>query len=313
MGFVLDRMSLPDYYKILQVPVTASTAEIKAAYRRLAKMYHPDKNGGYSDGEKFKQIREAYETLGNPQKRMHYDSKRNRATTFRSTSKEPKKPTEKNYTFTEEDAKRRQYYQQHYKKQASAKSTAPPSQPRQSSELKYILISVPVAVALLLLMIRIYEKPNEEKIEQTTYDTVRASDIHTADSPYTHVFGKMILDTNSASVIRLINRSGHDAIVFLQNDNGKVLRSHFIENNYEMLAENIPPSTYRVFYWLGNEFSYRYFLFDTIMGNFRKSVSVDSASKQLVIKAGKRDTFDVKMANRQSPDNGGLRRIFSPK
>lgn len=306
-------MSLPDYYKILQVPVTASNAEIKAAYRRLAKMYHPDKNGGYADGEKFKQIREAYETLGNPQKRMHYDSKRSRATTFSSTSSETKKTTQKSYSFTEEDAKRRQYYQQHYKKQTSTKSTSDPPPAKQASELKYILISVPVAVALLLLIVRIYEKPIEEKTEQITFDTMRASEIHTTDSPYTHVFGKMTLDTNSASVIRLINRSGQDAIVFLQNDHGKILRSHFIENNYELLAENIPPATYRLFYWLGNGFSYRYFLFDTIMGNFKKSVSVDSASKQITIVAGKKDTFDVQIADRQSPDKGQLRRIFSIK
>ncbi|RLC37998.1 MAG: molecular chaperone DnaJ [Candidatus Nealsonbacteria bacterium] len=59
-----------DYYKILGVPRNASQEEIKKAYRRLAHKYHPDKGG---DEKKFKEINEAYQVLGNPQKRAQYD------------------------------------------------------------------------------------------------------------------------------------------------------------------------------------------------------------------------------------------------
>lgn len=60
-----------DYYSILGVSKNASEAEIKQAFRKLAHQYHPDKKGG--DAEKFKQINEAYQTLGDANKRKQYD------------------------------------------------------------------------------------------------------------------------------------------------------------------------------------------------------------------------------------------------
>lgn len=67
-----------DYYSILEVNKTASDAEIKKAYRKLALKYHPDKNGGdTSSEEKFKKISEAYQTLGDTKKRADYDLKQN--------------------------------------------------------------------------------------------------------------------------------------------------------------------------------------------------------------------------------------------
>ena len=64
-----------DYYKILGVPRNASQEDIKKAFRKLARQYHPDvakdKKGGE---EKFKEINEAYEVLGDPQNRSKYDN-----------------------------------------------------------------------------------------------------------------------------------------------------------------------------------------------------------------------------------------------
>ena len=67
-------MSDRDYYEVLGVEKSASAADIKKAYRRLAMKYHPDRNqGDKAAEEKFKEIGEAYEVLGDEQKRAAYD------------------------------------------------------------------------------------------------------------------------------------------------------------------------------------------------------------------------------------------------
>lgn len=65
-----------DYYEVLSVTRTADGEEIKRAYRRLAMKYHPDRNSGDGKAEaeiRFKECSEAYEVLGDPQKRARYD------------------------------------------------------------------------------------------------------------------------------------------------------------------------------------------------------------------------------------------------
>jgi curved DNA-binding protein len=67
-------MDYRDYYQTLGVARTASEAEIKKAYRKLAMKYHPDRNRGKPEAEeKFKTINEAYEVLSDPKKRAIYD------------------------------------------------------------------------------------------------------------------------------------------------------------------------------------------------------------------------------------------------
>lgn len=63
-----------DYYATLGVAKTATAKELKAAYRKLARKHHPDVNPGDSSAEsKFKELNEAYEVLGDPDKRRKYD------------------------------------------------------------------------------------------------------------------------------------------------------------------------------------------------------------------------------------------------
>ncbi len=67
-------MTKRDYYVVLEVERTASEGEIKKAYRRLAMRFHPDRNPGDAAAEEsFKEAKEAYEVLSDPQKRATYD------------------------------------------------------------------------------------------------------------------------------------------------------------------------------------------------------------------------------------------------
>lgn len=84
---------MKDYYKILGVEESASTDDIKKAFRKLAREYHPDKTGGDKNKEKiFMEINEAYEILGNEESRKNYHNKGN------NNKNNPTQSNEKNYS-----------------------------------------------------------------------------------------------------------------------------------------------------------------------------------------------------------------------
>ena len=78
-----------DYYKILDIPENASEDDIKREYRKLAMKYHPDRNPENREAEeRFKKIGEAYEVLGNKEKRKKYDEKRRKEKKDKNLSQE---------------------------------------------------------------------------------------------------------------------------------------------------------------------------------------------------------------------------------
>ena len=66
---------MKDYYSILGIKRTATQSEVKTAYRQKAMQYHPDRNGGSKiAADKFREAKEAYDTLSDAKKRATYDS-----------------------------------------------------------------------------------------------------------------------------------------------------------------------------------------------------------------------------------------------
>ncbi len=75
-----------DYYRILEINDTASAEEVKQAYKKLVRKYHPDLNPDEHTTDKFMAVREAYEVLGNPYKRKLYDNRVSGTTTSEATT-----------------------------------------------------------------------------------------------------------------------------------------------------------------------------------------------------------------------------------
>lgn len=157
---------MTDYYAILGVARTASDSEIKTAFRKLAKIYHPDKNPNNPNSKGiFEQVLLAYNVLINPHSRKRYDTK-----TFNSnvnqkqtqTQKSSKK-SQKQYSTTDEELKQREYYKNYYK---HAKKKASINQVQAGyNDYKYILFATPLAVGLLMLVMSMFT--SEPKIENT--------------------------------------------------------------------------------------------------------------------------------------------------
>ena len=68
--------TLKDHYRTLEIKPAATQQEVKTAYRRLARMYHPDTNNGAFAATRFLDIKEAYDILGTPARRKQYDEER---------------------------------------------------------------------------------------------------------------------------------------------------------------------------------------------------------------------------------------------
>lgn len=88
-------MANQNHYEVLEVSPTATQADIKRAYRRLAKKFHPDSNHSMASHEHIAVINAAYEVLGDPSQRKTYDTYLNCTYSYRVSAAAPPHPTSK--------------------------------------------------------------------------------------------------------------------------------------------------------------------------------------------------------------------------
>jgi DnaJ-class molecular chaperone len=146
-------MSIKNYYILLGISSTATAHEIKAAYRELAKKYHPDKNQGDKNAEEhFKEIQQAYTVLSNPEKRKKYDLK------FFFGSIQTKQKTKTPYT-----GNAYQYAQQQAQQKHQFNNIKSQPKKKTKNESHQILISIGIALILLYFIIS-YNTRNKQII-----------------------------------------------------------------------------------------------------------------------------------------------------
>lgn len=145
-----------NYYDILGVPKTASIEEIKIAFRRLALLYHPDKNPNTK--ELFVKILNAYEVLSDPVQRKKYDNGFLTEIKLYPSSNNQKK---NKWDITEEDIKRRQYYKEYFeklKKEYTKEKQKYEEEVKTYNEWAYWFWAFTICFILFLLMIIFYTK-----------------------------------------------------------------------------------------------------------------------------------------------------------
>lgn len=240
------------YYDILGVHPQAGTTEIKVAFRRLAKIYHPDKNP--RDKELFTSILKAYEILSNPVLKNAYDRK------LRYNQPEagsPHKAQSKNWRFDEREIRRRKYYDEHIRQYEKAKyhNQTPKAEKKSYNDFKYILFATPLAVALFLLIVRLAvpdKRDSLSKKDNTVALNVPAVKPEVLEGPYTLFFGGARFDTRRPDELVLKNNNGTELIACLFGKNG-FIRSVYLPQNASATIQYLPdePIELRCFYGTG--------------------------------------------------------------
>lgn len=262
------------YYEILGVSKNATNDEIKAAFRRLAKQYHPDKNPSPNAKALFEKILKAYNVLINPHSRRRYDE----GFFSTPTNIQPKRKTgdvkskTKEWSFTEEELKRRQYYQTYYKAKQKEKEDAIPKQTY--SDYKYILFATPLAVALLMFIVSFFsEEPNLKSNQLVSEEALEIENntqvINNGDTPYYGFFGNSkTFDTKCA--LKINNKTNYDAIIVLYDlQTNDYLQHAYIKDSYYLKFSFLPKSGVYMKALIGNYWNDDLILFNNkINGNF---------------------------------------------
>jgi curved DNA-binding protein CbpA len=249
-----------DFYRILGIPDNATMADIKAAYRRLAKLYHPDLNpGSRHSEEKFKEILDAYTILSDEELRAQYDRKRKIGYTsepFHTAAPEKKR-----------DPGRKEYPPEYIEMMRQRNRSRIV---KQINRRKKILRGMIITFAVYLVGTAVFEawisKQREEEaaaIIQRLNEKRRTDSVHNAhdviqnlDSPYDSVFGPARSTWLSPNQLVVINPFSDAVICLMRTDTPHVtIRNEFIHARQTFVMRELPNGTYQVKVYTGEEWS----------------------------------------------------------
>ncbi|MFN5459760.1 MAG: J domain-containing protein [Bacteroidota bacterium] len=255
-----------DYYQLLGVKVNATSSEIKIAFRKLAVLYHPDKNpGDQSSNEKFMLIRAAYEILIDPVKRKKYDSGyyyQQKYVRNQQPNQKGNRRTQKRYDYSEKEYHERQSFAKKYRSQNPPGQKVSAEKIPSYSDFKYIMLSVPLSVAILFIVINVLSTDNSHRFKMNYPSQRNNSEVELTNPtsqktltpaimpvsvPWDKIFGKQQYDSLVGGTLYVENPSGQDVIILLKNTlNGKVIRNNYIFSNNYFYINDIPVGKYHV-------------------------------------------------------------------
>lgn len=238
-------MALKNYYAILGVGTTATQEEIKLAYRRLAKRFHPDKNPGNAGiEERFKEISEAYNTLSDQESRSKYDLK----------------------FFYSSNAKNGRAYStgSNDRPKYKVRKERPPTAAEKRTTR--IIFGVVVTFVLVITAMIIFNPEDEETTsvkrmlqQQMQHENNSAGKeekppaIMDADSPYDKVFGEGISVLESNNSINLVNSEASEVVACLveKDPPHRTIRNEYFGPGLTYKMVGVPNGTYYVKAYFG--------------------------------------------------------------
>lgn len=248
---------MKDYYRILSLPENASDQEIKLAYRRLAKRYHPDVNAGAKGAEeRFKEIVEAYDTLSDPILRAAYDRKRLRESVYRADAffYQPEK---------KKDPHRKEYSPEDFERARRFREGRIMQQMRKRKKL---LMGMIVTFVLYLCATAAFEAWIAQKRKEADRDSRSIATVHVNDgkeqpmqnleSPYDKLFGTYPASWLSPNEFVVYNPLSDAVICLVESDPPyRTVRNEFVQASSAFSLRELPDGTYEFKVYTGSNWN----------------------------------------------------------
>ena len=240
-------MAIRNFYALLGVSSAATQDEIKLAYRKLAKRFHPDKNpGDKKNEERFKEISEAYNVLSDEESRRKYDLKFHYSANAGTGKKYNPGSTREQPRFR-------------------TKKEMPPTAAEKRTT-RWIFASVIGFILIIILMIIFNPADDEtskinELVEQqeviAPVKKEKPPPIRDADSPYDKIFGPGIEVDEARNSIVVINSEASEVVVCLVQKNAphKTIRNEYFGPGLSYRINGIPNGTYFLKVYFGRHWN----------------------------------------------------------